>query len=86
MAGASGFFGEQSASAVKIANSPMSLYGFFNFFNKLILFLLPTIIGTAIYRDYRNNVHAVLYSYPFTKSQYLSAKFLSAFCIVCVIA
>jgi len=86
MAGAAGFFGEQSTSAVRLANSPASLYGLFNFFNKLILFLLPTIIGAAIYRDYRSNVHTVLYSYPFTKRQYLSAKFLSAFCVVCLIA
>lgn len=86
MAGAAGFFGEGSAPAARLANSPMSLYGLFNFFGKLLLFLLPAFIGVAIYRDYRSNMHAVLYTYPFTKRQYLSAKFLSAFCLVGLIA
>lgn len=86
MAGAAGFFGEGSAPAARLANSPMSLYGLFNFFGKLLLFLLPAFIGAAIYRDYRSNIHAVLYTYPFTKRQYLSANFLSAFVLVALIA
>ncbi len=86
MAGASGFFGEASAPAARLANSPVSLYGLFNFFGKLLLFLLPAFIGAGIYRDYRSNIHAVLYTYPFTKREYLSAKFLSAFSLVTLIA
>ena len=41
MAGASGAFGEGSASAENIGNSPMSIYEFANFFNKLLLFIIP---------------------------------------------
>lgn len=86
MAGASGIFGEGTASTARLANNPVSLYGFFNFFTKLLLFLVPAIIGGAIYRDYRSNIHAVLYSFPFNKRDYLFAKFLSAFSVLAVIA
>lgn len=86
MAGASGIFGEGTASTARLSNSPVSLYSFFNFFAKLLLFLLPAVVGVAMYRDYRSNMHAVLYSYPFNKRQYLSAKFLSAFSVLTLIA
>ncbi|MBK9735626.1 MAG: hypothetical protein IPO92_11930 [Saprospiraceae bacterium] len=86
MAGASGAFGEGSASAENIANSPMSIYGFTNFFNKILLFLLPAIIGNTIYKDFKNNFNSILYTYPFSKTNYLFAKFISAFLIISIIA
>lgn len=86
MAGASGAFGEGSASAENIANSSMSIYGFTNFYNKILLFLLPAIIGNTIYKDYKNNFNSILYTYPFSKTNYLFAKFISAFLIVSIIA
>ncbi len=86
MAGASGTFGEGSASATNIANSPMSIYNFVNFFNKILLFLLPAIVGHTIYKDYKNNFNSILYTYPFSKTNYLFAKFISAFIIVSIIA
>ncbi|MBE2278895.1 MAG: hypothetical protein IAE91_00755 [Ignavibacteriaceae bacterium] len=86
MAGASGAFGEGSASTEKIANSPMSIYEFANFFNKLLLFLIPAIVGNTIYKDYKSNFNGILHTYPFSKTDYLFAKFTSAFLIVCLIA
>jgi len=55
------------------------------FFSKFILFLLPIIFGTAIYRDYKTKMHSVLYSFPFNKRDYLVAKFLSAFTVMVAI-
>ncbi len=86
MAGASGAFGEGSASNESIANSPISIYGFTNFFNKLLLFLLPAIIGSTIYKDYKSNFNSILHTYPFSKANYLFAKFASGFLIVSLIA
>jgi len=86
MAGASGAFGEGSASVENIANSPLSIYTFANFFNKLLLFLLPAIVGESIYKDFKSNFNNIFYSYPFSKAQYLFAKFTSAFLIVFIIA
>lgn len=86
MAGASGAFGEGSADTENMANSPMSIYGFSNFFNKLLLFLIPAIVGSTIYKDYKSNFNGILHTYPFSKTDYLFAKFTSAFLIVCLIA
>jgi len=86
MAGAAGAFGEGSVSGAQLANSPLSLFNFALFFNKLLLLILPAIIGTTIYRDYRYNVHDILYTYPFTKAAYLLSKFASAFFIVTILA
>jgi len=86
MAGASGAFGEGSATTENMANSPMSIYGFINFFNKFLLFLIPAIVGNTIYKDYKSNFNGILHTYPFTKTDYLFAKFTSAFLMVCLIA
>ena len=67
-------------------NSPISIAGFMNSFSTLLYFLLPTIIGAAVYRDYLYNVHTLLFSYPLRKLDYLAAKFLSALTVVTFIA
>ncbi len=67
-------------------NAPINIAGFFNSFSTLIYFLLPTIIGASVMRDYMYQVHQVLFSYPLNKFTYLSAKFSSSFLIVTFIA
>ncbi|WFB65059.1 M1 family aminopeptidase [Sphingobacterium sp. WM] len=67
-------------------NSPLHIAGFLNSFSTLIYFLLPTIIGASVYRDYLYNMHTLLFSYPLNKLNYLSAKFLSSLVIVTIIA
>ncbi|MEM9888505.1 MAG: M1 family aminopeptidase [Bacteroidota bacterium] len=60
-------------------NSAFQVFKMANLFNVFIYFLLPGIIGLSIYRDFRDNRHALLYAFPFKKMEYLSAKFCSAF-------
>lgn len=67
------------------ANSPYALINLINGLSVFIYFLLPTIIGAAVYRDFKYNTHTILFSYPFTKISYLAGKFLSSLCIVIVI-
>jgi ABC-2 type transport system permease protein len=69
----------------KIVNSPMAINGMFNTLAIFLFFLFPSIIGASVYRDYKSNMHSILYSYPFSKINYLSAKFLSSFLIVLLI-
>lgn len=69
----------------RILNAPIELNFIINYLHKLILFLLPAIIGLSVYRDFRSNMHHILYTYPFTTNSYLSAKFLSALLIVLLI-
>ena len=61
-------------SVIKL-NSAVGIYGMTSFFALLVYLLIPSIIGSTIQRDFRNNMHNVLYSYPLTKLSYLSAKF-----------
>lgn len=66
----------------RIVNSPYAISGLFGGISSLIIFLYPSIIGVGIYRDYKSETHSILYSYPFTKMQYLFAKFFSGVFIV----
>jgi len=69
----------------RIVNSPINVAGLFNGFTTLIFFLFPSIIGVSIYRDFKSEMHTILYSYPFTKANYLFAKFFSGIVVVSAI-
>ena len=69
----------------RIVNSPIGVTGLFNGFTTLIFFLFPSIIGVSIYRDFKSEMHTILYSYPFTKANYLFAKFFSGIVVVTAI-
>lgn len=69
----------------KIVNSPIGIYSLFNGLTILIFFLFPSIIGVSVNRDYKSEMHTILYSYPFTKTDYLFAKFFSSWLIVLII-
>lgn len=66
-------------------NSASYIHRIVGYFNILIYFLLPIIIGQTVYRDYKDGMHHVLYSYPFQKKNYLLAKFISGYGIVALI-
>lgn len=68
-----------------MANSPIALSGFINGMNYFIYFLLPIIIGSSVYRDFRYNMHTILFSYPFTKWDYIGGKFISSLLVVFII-
>lgn len=74
-----------STGSSRIVNSPINLNGLFNGLSVLIYFLFPSIIGVSIYRDFKSDMHTILYSYPFTKANYLFAKFFSSLLIVTII-
>ena len=69
----------------RIVNSPIGINGLFNGFTVLIFFLFPSIIGVSIHRDFKSEMHTILYSYPFTKANYLFAKFFSGIVVVSAI-
>ena len=69
----------------KIVNSPLAVLGAFAAPASILIFFYPSIIGSTISRDYESEMHTILYSYPFSKFQYLAAKFLSGFFIVNVV-
>lgn len=68
-----------------IVNSPLGVSNLFNGLAILIFFLFPSIIGASVHRDFKSEMHTILYSYPFTKANYLFAKFFSAIVVVTLI-
>ncbi|MBU3010049.1 ABC transporter permease [Polaribacter vadi] len=69
----------------RIVNSPINIIGNFSLFTTFMYFLFPSIIGVSIYRDFKSEMHTILFSYPFTKANYLFAKFLSGIVVVSII-
>ena len=86
-AGSAGIFDFLSVTtgSALVVNSPIGISNLFNTLTILIFFLFPSIIGVSIYRDFKSEMHTILYSYPFTKANYLFAKFFSAITIVSLI-
>ena len=83
MAAAAGIFEGITATinSVTIVNSAISINGLLNEMNVIMFFLLPSIIGGTIFKDFDNEMHSVTFSYPFKKWEYLLAKFLSGLTI-----
>ncbi|WKD86334.1 hypothetical protein KCTC32516_01704 [Polaribacter huanghezhanensis] len=83
-----GFFDSITATtgSSRIVNSPIGVANLFNALTIFIFFLFPSIVGVSVYRDYKSEMHTILYSYPFTKADYLFAKFFSSIVVVSLIA
>ena len=82
-----GFFDSITATtgSSRIVNSPIGVNNLLNGLTVFIFFLFPSIIGVSIHRDFKSEMHTILYSYPFTKANYLFAKFLSGILVVTII-
>ncbi len=74
------FLGTTTASNT-IVNSPIAINAILSGLSQLVYFIIPTVIGATVYRDFKYNTHTILYSYPFNKFDYLVGKFLSGFFI-----
>ena len=87
MAGASGYFDEftVTTSSNTVVNSPIAINSLMGAMVTFLNFIVPVVIGTTVYRDYKYNTHSLLYAYPFNKFQYLIGKFLSGFFITVII-
>lgn len=86
-AGTAGFFDPPTTSTrlQRWINSPKELNYILLYFNKFFLFLLPAIIGATVYKDFKHQVHSILYSFPIQKRDYLLGKFFSSFLVVVLI-
>lgn len=85
VAGAAGLFQEDISHQIKLANSRLAIYELSNLAFKLMLFVIPSIIGLSVSREFQYKVHSLLYSFPLSRSSFLSAKFSVAFCILSLI-
>jgi ABC-2 type transport system permease protein len=83
MAAETGVFSSDNVTVTSNSylNSPSSIVGLISQIALLSYLLIPSITGATIHRDFKNNMHNVLYSYPIKKVEYLLAKFLAGFTI-----
>ena len=83
MAAAGGMFDSNTATVSSLTwiNSPLQMVFFIGGLSYFAIFLLPSIVGATLQKDYKNNVFKLLYSFPFNKSDYVFSKFLSGFLI-----
>lgn len=66
-------------------NSEVKLHSMLNVFSLLFILIIPSIIGTSLYRDYSSRMYTLLYSFPFRNHDYILGKFLSSFLVVALI-
>lgn len=88
MAAAAGFFDSLSVTTTSntYINSPSAINALMNALSQMVFFIIPTVLGATLYRDYKYNVHSILYSYPITKFDYLNGKFWSGFLATALIS
>lgn len=74
--GTGGFFDAPvpSSQQAKLINTPYALCLMSFLMVKLLLFVTAIFGGFSLYRDYKNNTYALLYSYPISPSYYLKGK------------
>ena len=87
MASAAGLFDNVTATTTSATyvNSPISITSIISSLSIFLYFMLPSIIGASINKDFKHGVYHILFAYPLKKSNYLGAKFLSSFCVVMLI-
>ncbi|MEQ9308169.1 MAG: M1 family aminopeptidase [Balneolaceae bacterium] len=88
MAAAAGIFEgiTVAINSVTIVNSATSINALLNEMTLFIYFLLPSIVGGTIYKDFKYEMHSITFSYPFRKWEYLLAKFSSGLVIsLCIV-
>ena len=86
-AASSGAFDGNTASvtSLKYINSPNGILGLVMGIAVILFLLFPNVAGASIYKDYKHNVHQVMYSFPFSKRDYFFGKYLSALTICLIL-
>lgn len=66
-------------------NAPGIIEGYMAIFMIFGMLVISAVMGNPVYRDYENNMHHFLFSYPFKKWEYLLGRFLGSMLICCLI-
>lgn len=83
MASGAGAFDSFTVSVASLAkvNAPTSLLQMIGGLCVIAFLFLPSMVGATIHKDYKYNIHKVMYSFPFSKPSYFFAKFFSGYTI-----
>lgn len=63
-------------------NSDTSINYILLYYHKLMLILLPMIVGASLYRDYKKEAHQIIYSFPVRKAAYLLGRLTATLIIL----
>jgi len=74
-----------TVSSLKYVNSPNGLLQIVLGMSIYLFLLFPNVMGAAIHKDFKHNVHKVMYSFPFEKPAYFWGKFLSALTVCAIL-
>lgn len=88
MIGTGGYFDGpiKASNNIRLLNTPYELTYISQFFIKLLLVVVPIIVGQSLYKDYNSKMYTILYSYPIHKKAYLFSKLISSLTFVFFIA
>lgn len=70
-----------TVTSLKYVNSPYAILNMIMAMATFVFLLFPNIVGESIHKDYKYNVHKVMYSFPFSKRDYFFGKITSALTI-----
>lgn len=86
--GTGGYFdgGVPGGDTVSILNSPYRLINNSFLFTKTLLFVVALYAGSILYKDYQQNMHIVLYSFPLRVSAFLLGKGTASIFFISAIA
>jgi len=80
-----GMAAEANIESGKMLNAPLQLHTMLGYFQKLLLFLVPAVVGLSVYRDYSSNMFTLLYAYPISRAAYYLGKFASGTLVIIAI-
>ena len=83
MASGAGAFDGSTVTVTSLTkiNAPLSLLQLVAGLTVIAFLFLPSMVGATIHKDFKYNVHKVMYSFPFSKPSYFFAKFFSGFTV-----
>ena len=87
-AGTLGFFDPvpDSYELNRWINSYSGINSLLLYYHKLLLILLPSIVGVSLHKDYKSRVHSIIYSFPIAKKEYLLGRLSASLLIVVIIS
>ncbi|MEM6523839.1 MAG: M1 family aminopeptidase [Bacteroidota bacterium] len=83
-----GVFAEGSSinNNPELVNSPFAIGKTVQSLNKLIIFLVPAVIGYIAFSDFKEGTHSILYSFPVNKWELYLAKYTAGTIVALIIA
>ena len=67
-----------------MANSPINIYVITSYLTIFGILIISAIVGNPVYRDFEHETHGLFFTYPLTKFDYLSGRYLGSV-VICIL-